>query len=110
MSQSPIRPNLNWIPKGTKKTLGITRDTSADGTKKAFRKIALANHPNKNPNDAEAARRFQKIGEPYGISGDEKKRDKYDTRNENEVDFSATESIVVPLLKYCLSCEICDET
>jgi molecular chaperone DnaJ len=58
--------------------LEISRDASADEIKKAYRKKALQYHPDKNPGDSEAERRFKEISEAYEVLSDEKKRQIYD--------------------------------
>ena len=60
------------------KTLGIDRSTSKDEIKKAYRKLALKYHPDKNPGDAEAESRFKEIGEAYEVLIDDDKRAAYD--------------------------------
>lgn len=59
-------------------TLEVARDASIDDIKKAYRKKALKFHPDKNPGDAEAEKRFKEISEAYEILSDEKKRQVYD--------------------------------
>lgn len=58
--------------------LGVGRDASADEIKKAYRKQALKFHPDRNPGDAEAERRFKGISEAYEVLSDDKKRGLYD--------------------------------
>mmetsp|Transcript_19627 Transcript_19627/g.30884 ORF Transcript_19627/g.30884 Transcript_19627/m.30884 type:complete len:155 (+) Transcript_19627:86-550(+) len=45
--------------------LGITQETNEDDTRRAYKRLALATHPDKNPDDPEAKIRFQKISEAY---------------------------------------------
>lgn len=59
-------------------TLEVARDSSIDEIKKAYRKKALKFHPDKNPGDPDAEKRFKEISEAYEILGDEKKRQLYD--------------------------------
>lgn len=59
-------------------TLEVPRDANAEEIKKAYRKKALKFHPDKNPGDAEAERRFKEISEAYEVLSDDKKRQMYD--------------------------------
>lgn len=59
--------------------LEITRNASQDEIKKAYRKKALQYHPDRNPGDAEAEKKFKEISEAYEVLGDENKRKIYDT-------------------------------
>ncbi len=59
-------------------TLGVSRDASADELKKAFRKQAMQYHPDRNPGDAEAEKKFKELGEAYDTLKDEQKRAAYD--------------------------------
>lgn len=59
--------------------LGLKKTASNDEVKKAFRKLAVKWHPDKNPdNKAEAQEKFKEISEAYEILSDEKKRKNYD--------------------------------
>jgi len=58
--------------------LGVKRDASQDEIKKAYRKLALKNHPDKNPGDHQAEERFKELGEAYEALSDENKRAAYD--------------------------------
>jgi molecular chaperone DnaJ len=59
-------------------TLGVARDASADDLKKAYRKLAMQFHPDRNPGDATAEAKFKEINEAYDILKDEQKRGAYD--------------------------------
>src|SRR3954469_25226291 len=58
--------------------LGVRRDAASDEIKKAYRQLALKNHPDKNPGDAEAERRFKDAAEAYEVLSDPPKRQRYD--------------------------------
>jgi molecular chaperone DnaJ len=59
-------------------TLGVAREASADDLKKAFRKLAMQFHPDRNPDDKQAEARFKEINEAYDVLKDEQKRAAYD--------------------------------
>lgn len=58
--------------------LGVSKSATAAEIKKAYRKKAIAHHPDKNPGDAEAEKKFKQAAEAYEILGDEQKRAQYD--------------------------------
>ncbi|ADF53440.1 MAG: molecular chaperone DnaJ [Zunongwangia sp.] len=58
--------------------LGISKGASAAEIKKAYRKMAIKYHPDKNPGDNEAENKFKKAAEAYEVLGNEEKRAKYD--------------------------------
>ena len=60
------------------KILGVDRKASADEIKKAYRKLALQYHPDRNPDDKIAEERFKEFNEAYQVLGDENKRARYD--------------------------------
>jgi len=60
------------------KTLGVSRTASDDEIKKAYRKLALKYHPDKNPGNKEAEEKFKEISHAYDILGDPGKRQQYD--------------------------------
>ena len=65
-------------PKGYYKLLGITHKASDKDIKKAYRKMALQYHPDKNPNNKPAEEMFKKIAEAYQVLSDTDKRTEYD--------------------------------
>jgi len=58
--------------------LGIDRSASADTVKKAYRKLAMKYHPDRNQGDAEAEARFKEAAEAYEVLSDQSKRSRYD--------------------------------
>lgn len=58
--------------------LDVARDASAEQIKKAYRKAALRDHPDRNPGDAAAEERFKKAAEAYAVLADPEKRARYD--------------------------------
>ena len=60
--------------------LEIKEDADFSEIKKKYRKLAIKYHPDKNPGDDEAVKKFREIREAYEILGDEKKRKEYDNK------------------------------
>jgi len=60
------------------KSLGVSRDATKDEIKKAYRKLAIKYHPDKNPGDTSAEEQFKVATEAYEVLSDEDKRHKYD--------------------------------
>ncbi len=68
----------DWATKDFYAVLGVKKDATADEIKKAYRKLARANHPDSNPDDAAKHELFKKVAEAYDVVGDGEKRKKYD--------------------------------
>jgi DnaJ-class molecular chaperone len=58
--------------------LSVSPDASVEEIKKAYRKLALETHPDRNPDDAKAEEKFKRISEAYGVLSDPQKRTQYD--------------------------------
>lgn len=61
------------------KILGVERDATDNDIKKAYRRLAIVHHPDKNPDDVDAADKFKEIGEAYETLSDAEKRARYDS-------------------------------
>lgn len=68
----------DWAKKDFYAELGVAKDASQDDIKKAYRKLARANHPDSNPGDAAKHEKFKAVAEAYDVVGDPEKRKKYD--------------------------------
>lgn len=63
-------------------TLGVKQDASSDEIKKAYRKLALKFHPDRNQGDKQAEEKFKECAEAYEVLSDQEKRKLYDTYGE----------------------------
>lgn len=75
----PARPGNTDHIMDYYKVLGIAKTASADEIKKAYRKLALKYHPDRNPDNKEAEEKFKEISEAYAVLSDPEKRKQYDT-------------------------------
>ncbi|AKK11961.1 molecular chaperone DnaJ [Corynebacterium uterequi] len=67
-----------WADKDYYADLGVSSSASQEEIKRAYRKLARDNHPDKNPGDTAAENRFKKAAAAYDVIGDERKRKEYD--------------------------------
>jgi molecular chaperone DnaJ len=58
--------------------LGVNRSAGEDEIKKAYRKLALQHHPDRNPGDKQAEEKFKEVSEAYSVLSDAQKRSQYD--------------------------------
>ena len=58
--------------------LGISKDATEKEIKRAYRKIAMKYHPDRNPDDKEAEKKFKEAAEAYSVLSDPTKRQQYD--------------------------------
>ena len=66
--------------------LGVNRDASEDAIKKAYRKLAMKHHPDRNPDNPKAEEHFKEAKEAYEILSDAQKRAAYDQYGHAGVD------------------------
>jgi len=70
-------------------TLGVNRDAAEDEIKKAYRKLAMKYHPDRNPDSKDAEEKFKEAKEAYEVLSDQQKRAAYDAYGHAGVDPSA---------------------
>ena len=66
------------MPRDYYEILGVSPDASAKEIKKAYRKQAMKYHPDRNPDDPEAEKKFKEAAEAYDVLADDEKRQRYD--------------------------------
>ncbi|TNM48194.1 molecular chaperone DnaJ [Nocardioides albidus] len=80
MSDDGIRSD--WATKDFYKELGVAKSATQDEIKKAYRRLARANHPDSHPDDTAKHDRFKAVAEAYDVIGDPERRKKYDQARE----------------------------
>ena len=70
--------NRDWLEKDFYAILGVSKDAGTEEIKQAYKKLARENHPDLNPGDTEAEKKFKEISEASSILTDEGKRQEYD--------------------------------
>ncbi|XP_047487816.1 dnaJ homolog subfamily C member 5-like isoform X1 [Penaeus chinensis] len=78
METDPLLQNYSTTGDSLYETLGLQKQATTDEIKKTYRKLALKYHPDKNPNNPEAAEKFKEINHAHGILSDATKRNIYD--------------------------------
>lgn len=68
----------DWVEKDFYAILGVSKDASEADIKKAYRKLARKHHPDQNPGDAEAEKKFKDITEANSVLSDPEQRQQYD--------------------------------
>lgn len=67
-----------WVEKDYYAELGVSKSATQDEIRKAYRKLASDNHPDKNPGNKAAEEKFKRVGEANSVIGDPAKRKEYD--------------------------------
>ncbi|HYP73482.1 MAG TPA: DnaJ domain-containing protein, partial [Microbacterium sp.] len=68
----------DWFSKDFYATLGVPKDADQATVKKAYRQLAKELHPDRNPGNAQAEKRFKDVGEAYAVLSDADQRKQYD--------------------------------
>lgn len=68
----------DWLDKNFYAILGVPQNASSDEIKKAYKNLARKNHPDLNPGDPAAEKKFKEVSEANAVIGDERKRQEYD--------------------------------
>src|SRR5881409_2802175 len=95
--------------------LGVAETATVDEIKKAFRRLAKQYHPDRNPNNTQAAERFKEINEAHDVLSDPDKRKRYDQlrrygayagagRGGSAGALGAKVPVTLPMAEVCLTC------
>ena len=68
----------DWLDKNFYATLGVPQNATKEEIKTAYKKLARDNHPDLNPDNPEAERKFKEVSEAHAVLGDDRKRQEYD--------------------------------
>ncbi len=74
------------------KILGVSRDANESDIKKAYRKLALKHHPDRNPGDKSASEKFKQLNQAYETLKDQKKRSFYDKYGTDDPETASSQS------------------
>ncbi len=90
-----------WLKKEPRKrdyyeVLGIKKNASIEEIKKAYRKLALASHPDRHPDDKDAERRFKEVTEAYEVLSDDTKRSRYNRSSQQQAPRTTPEPAAGP--------------
>lgn len=69
---------FKFMSKNYYETLGVNKNASADEIKKAYKKMAMKYHPDRNKGDSSAEKKFKEVNEAYQVLGDATKKKNYD--------------------------------
>ncbi len=86
--QQPVVEKKNIVDRTLYDVLGVEPEATSVEIKKAYYVKARQNHPDRHPNDPDAHKKFQLIGEAYQILGDERMRTVYDSKGKSVVESS----------------------
>lgn len=78
MSSAKNKITLKMAKRDYYEVLGVSKTATADEMKKAYRKLALKYHPDKNPGDKEAEEKFKEAAEAYDVLSNPDKKARYD--------------------------------
>lgn len=73
-----MREYFKFMSKNYYETLGVNKNASADEIKKAYKKMAMKYHPDRNKGDSSAEKKFKEVNEAYQVLGDATKKKNYD--------------------------------